>query len=67
MRFIDLTSQTTSNSIFEIKDANYLGDFALRVKFSDGTEKLIDFNMLALRSSCQTVAMVRSTSVCGAT
>ncbi|MCK5032562.1 MAG: DUF2442 domain-containing protein [Calditrichia bacterium] len=50
MRFIDLTSQTTSNSIFEIKDANYLGDFALRVKFSDGTEKLIDFKPFLSKS-----------------
>lgn len=29
--------------IIEIKSANYIGDFAIRVFFSDGFNKLVDF------------------------
>ncbi len=50
MRLTDLSSQTSGDLIFEIKDANYLGDFALRVKFSDGTERLIDFKPFLSKS-----------------
>jgi len=50
MKFTDLSSQASSNSILEIKDANYLGDFALRVKFSDGTERLVDFKPFLSKS-----------------
>jgi len=28
---------------FKINSANYLGDFAIRVLFNDGTEQLVDF------------------------
>lgn len=50
MKVTDITSQTSNNLILEILEANYLGDFALRVKFSDGTEKLIDFKPFLSRS-----------------
>ena len=28
---------------FKINSANYLGDFAIRILFNDGTEQLVDF------------------------
>jgi hypothetical protein len=31
--------------LIEIKSANYIGDFAIRVFFSDGTNKLVDFKL----------------------
>lgn len=27
----------------EIRNANYIGDYAIRLKFNDGTERLVDF------------------------
>lgn len=29
--------------LIEIKTANYIGDFAIRLLFSDGTKRLVDF------------------------
>ena len=31
------------DDFIEIKAANYIGDFAIRLLFSDGTKRLIDF------------------------
>ena len=31
------------NDLIEIKSANYIGDFAIRLLFSDGTMRLVDF------------------------
>jgi hypothetical protein len=50
MKFTDLSSHTTSDLILEIIDAKYLGDFTLRIKFSDSTEKIIDFKPFLSKS-----------------
>lgn len=31
------------DDLIEIKKANYIGDFAIRLLFSDGTKRLVDF------------------------
>lgn len=31
------------DDLIEIKTANYIGDFAIRLLFSDGTKRLVDF------------------------
>jgi len=34
----------------EIRNANYIGDYAIRLKFSDGTERLVDFKSFLSKS-----------------
>jgi len=42
MRIIEEYKDIDSKTI-RIASANYIGDYAVRLKFSDGSEKLIDF------------------------
>lgn len=34
---------STSAELIEIKSAKYIGDFAIRILFSDGVNRLVDF------------------------
>jgi len=34
----------------EIKNANYIGDYAIRLKFNDGTQILVDFKSFLSKS-----------------
>jgi hypothetical protein len=34
----------------EVKSANYIGDYAIRVSFNDGNEKLVDFKPFLTKS-----------------
>ena len=34
----------------EIRNANYIGDYAIRLKFNDGTERLVDFTSFLNKS-----------------
>ncbi|MCK4465752.1 MAG: DUF2442 domain-containing protein [Bacteroidales bacterium] len=34
----------------EIRNANYIGDYAIRLKFNDGTERLVDFKSFLNKS-----------------
>jgi len=34
----------------EIGFANYIGDYAIRIKFNDGTERLVDFKQFLTKS-----------------
>jgi hypothetical protein len=36
--------------LVEVKSANYLGNFSIRISFSDGHDKLIDFKPFLLKS-----------------
>ena len=36
--------------VIEVTSANYIGDFAIRILFSDGNEKLVDFKPFLLKS-----------------
>ncbi len=42
-------NQSASQTIL-IEDAKYLGDFAIRIKFIDGTERLVDFKPFLTRA-----------------
>ena len=42
MKIIELYAEKSLEQI-EITFANYIGDYAIRIKFKDGTERLIDF------------------------
>lgn len=33
----------SKSELIEIKSAKYIGDYAIRIAFSDGTDRLIDF------------------------
>jgi len=35
---------------YKIKSARYLGDFAIRILFNDGTERLVDFKPFLTKS-----------------
>ncbi|MEZ5173730.1 MAG: DUF2442 domain-containing protein [Bacteroidia bacterium] len=37
--------------VIEVKSAKYIGDFAIRIEFNDGTDKLVDFKPFLERSS----------------
>jgi hypothetical protein len=49
MKIIVDYSQTEAHSLL-IKAAKYLGDFAIRLKFNDGTERLVDFKPFLSKS-----------------
>jgi len=34
----------------KVEEAKYIGDFAIRIKFNDGTEKLVDFKPFLTKS-----------------
>jgi hypothetical protein len=42
---VKITEEYTLNTIdfIEIKSCRYIGDFAIRINFSDGVNKLVDF------------------------
>lgn len=40
---VEYTSSNSENEVIKIKNAKYLSDFALRITFNNGIEKLIDF------------------------
>ncbi len=42
MKIIELYAEKSLERI-EITFANYIGDYAIRIKFKDGTERLVDF------------------------
>lgn len=42
MKIIELYAEKSLERI-EITIANYIGDYAIRIKFKDGTERLVDF------------------------
>jgi len=35
----------------KVKEARYVGDFAIRVKFEDGVERLVDFKCFLFKSN----------------
>lgn len=34
----------------EVASANYIGDYAIRISFNDGNEKLVDFKSFLIKS-----------------
>jgi len=49
MKIINCTSAVTQ--VTQVKKATYLGDYVIRVLFSDGSEKAIDFKSFLKRAS----------------
>ena len=49
MKIIEQYSEKQFGKI-EIKSANYNGDYAIRIKFKDGTERLVDFKLFLNKS-----------------
>lgn len=47
---IDYTEHESAFEELRIESANYLSDFAIRIKFSDGNEKLVDFKPFLSKS-----------------
>jgi len=43
-------NEANSNDVIEVISANYIGDYAIRVSFSDETEKLVDFKAFLFNS-----------------
>lgn len=39
------------NQLIVVKDAKYIGDFAIRIQFNDGDEKLVDFKPFLNKSN----------------
>ena len=50
MRIVEVPFETGENTLIEINDAQYIGDFAIKIKFNDGIEKLVDFKPFLLKS-----------------
>ena len=50
MRIVEEYDEMQTDLI-EIKSANYIGDYAIRILFSDGVNKLVDFKTFLESSS----------------
>jgi hypothetical protein len=50
MKIIQDYSINKTTDVIEVESANYIGDFAIRILFSDGNEKLVDFKPFILKS-----------------
>ena len=51
MKIVEKYSEKQSvNERIEIGFAKYIGDYAIRLKFKDGTEKLVDFKLFLNKS-----------------
>ncbi len=49
MKITECYSEKKSGTI-EVGFAKYIGDYAIRIKFKDGTEKLVDFKSFLKKS-----------------
>jgi hypothetical protein len=47
---VDYTEHVTGSDQIRIDSAKYLSDYAIRIKFSDGNEKLVDFRPFLSKS-----------------
>ncbi len=50
MKIVHDYSITDNTDLIEIASANYIGDYAIRIKFSDETSKLVDFKPFLLNA-----------------
>jgi len=47
---ISVDYKQTENDTLSVGSANYIGDFAVRISFTDGTEKLVDFKPFLMKA-----------------
>jgi len=50
MKIIQDYNEVTPIDVIEVTAATYVGDYAIRISFSDGTEKLVDFKQFLSKS-----------------
>jgi DUF971 family protein len=50
MKIVQDYNINKTTDIIEVASANYIGDYAIRISFSDGNEKLVDFKPFLLKS-----------------
>lgn len=50
MKIVEEPSEVYGAEVIEVIAAEYIGDHAIRVKFDNGTEKLVDFSPFLLSS-----------------
>lgn len=43
MKIIEMPFNEKTTTSIEVEEAKYIGDYALRIFFNDGSEKLVDF------------------------
>ena len=47
---VDYKNSDVGITPLKVRSATYLSDFAIRILFSDGTEKLVDFKLFLSKS-----------------
>ena len=50
MKIILEYNESELEDVIEVMSANYIGDYAVRISFNDGTEKLVDFKPFLFKS-----------------
>jgi len=50
MKIIEAPLESNGNTLIEIDNAKYIGNFAIRIKFNDGVERLVDFKPFLFKS-----------------
>jgi DUF971 family protein len=50
MKIIQDCNIDKTTDVIEVASANYIGDYAIRVSFNDGNEKLVDFKPFLTKS-----------------
>ncbi|MEO8885054.1 MAG: DUF2442 domain-containing protein [Mucilaginibacter sp.] len=50
MKIIQEYNDHLSTDVIEVKSAKYIGDYAIRIFFNDGNEKLVDFKPFLIKS-----------------
>jgi hypothetical protein len=50
MKIVHDYNKDKLDDVVEVTSANYIGDYAVRVSFSDGTERLVDFKSFLFKS-----------------
>lgn len=63
MKIVHDYTETQSEDIIELITANYIGDYAIRISFSDGTEKLVDFRPFLFKSLHPSIIKYRDESL----
>ncbi|MDB5141315.1 MAG: hypothetical protein JWQ66_28 [Mucilaginibacter sp.] len=56
MKIVQDYNETKSGDVIEVTSANYIGDYAIRISFSDGAEKLVDFKPFLFKSLHTSIA-----------
>ncbi len=50
MKIVHDYNEDKLDDVIEVTSANYIGDYAVRISFNDGSEKLVDFKPFLFKS-----------------